>query len=341
MITSASPERRDAAHGVSWNSLAPDGAALAEHHAQYLEERGVTLEAAKAAGYWTARRPSEMPPAFSAAQRRRHPTLIATHYSPDGETVSWQKHDDRPGKDYRGKRVKWASPPAESSRPVLSVHPWMLEEVRSGAEALWVCEGLTRGHALASLGIPSVTYAGCYSWQKDGEQLPCWEHVNLAGRLVYDVPDTDARTNWQVQDAQQKRVRYLESRGARVLVVSVPEVNGDEHAGLDDYIAAGGDLEALEARPFVPVDVAPERLRKDERLRLAIARIRRSAGALETRGARECSGYALACYLVRQAERHGKPTERGIRVRVSLRQMASGVRVALPTVSKALEHLES
>jgi hypothetical protein len=341
MITSASPERRDAA-GASWNNLAPDGAALAEHHAQYLEERGVTPEAAKAAGYWTARRPSEMPQAFSAPQRRRHPTLIAPHYSPDGETVSWQKHDDRPGKDYRGKPVKWASPPAESSRPVLSVHPWMLEEVRSGTGPLWVCEGLTRGHALAPLGTPSVTYAGCYCWQKDGEPLPCWEPVNLAGRLVYDVPDADARTNWQVQDAQQKRVRYLESRGARVLVVSVPEVNGDEHAGLDDYIAAGLPLEALAqaARPFVPVDVGRERLKKDERLRLAVAEVRRNLQALKTRTRRECSAYALARYLVGEAERHGKPTERGIQLQQSRRQMASGVRVAFATINNALEHLE-
>ena len=343
MITSASPERRDAAHGVSWNSLAPDGAALAEHHAQYLEERGVTLEAAKAAGYWTARRPSEMPPAFSAAQRRRHPTLIATHYSPDGETVSWQKHDDRPGKDYRGKRVKWASPPAESSRPVLSVHPWMLEEVRSGAEALWVCEGLTRGHALASLGIPSVTYAGCYSWQKDGEPLPCWEHVNLAGRLVYDVPDADARTNWQVQDAQEKRVRYLESKGARVLVVSVPEVNGDEHAGLDDYIAAGLPLEgrAACARPFVPVDVGRERLKRDERLRLFQAAKRGELAELPARKLGECGAIKVGRYMLEvSVPTHGKIRGRGVVVHPSLRQIAAGVRMGVGAARNALAYLE-
>jgi hypothetical protein len=219
----------------------------------------------------------------------------------------------------------------------------MLEEVRQGTGPLWVVEGLTRSHALAGVGRAAVSYAGCYSWQSGGEALPCWEHVNLQGRLVYDVPDADARTNESVQKAQARRVAYLESRGARVLVVSVPEIGGDEHAGLDDFIAGGGDLEELAraARPFVPVDVGPERLRKDERLRLGVAKVRRSAGALETRTRRECSGYALACYLVRQAERHGKPTEGGIQVRASLRQMASGVRVALPTVSKALEHLES
>src|SRR5215203_5770676 len=118
MIHPASQPRRDAAPGASWTNLRPPGAILAEHHARYLEARGVTLEVARAAGYWTARRPSEHPPAFSAQQRRRHPALVAPHYSPDGETVSWQKRDDRPGTDRKGKPAKWVSPKAEKARTV-------------------------------------------------------------------------------------------------------------------------------------------------------------------------------------------------------------------------------
>ena len=69
--------------GPPVSSSPPGGRQLAEHHARYLQERGVTLEVAKAAGYWTAGKPSEIPPAFSAKARRRHPALIAPHYSPD------------------------------------------------------------------------------------------------------------------------------------------------------------------------------------------------------------------------------------------------------------------
>ena len=321
--------------------LRPPGVGLAERHVKYLEDRGVTLKVARAAGYWTASKPSEIPSAF-ATQRRRHPTLIAPHLSPDMETVSWQKHDDRPRMD-KGKPVKWASPKREKVRTVLSVHPWMLEEVRSGAKPLWVCEGLTRGHALAPFGIPAVTYAGCYAWQKDGDPLACWEHVNLAGRLVYDVPDADARTNSQVQDTQATRVRYLESRGARVLVVRVPEVGGDEHAGLDDYLAADGDLEALirDARPYVRVEVGRERLKRDEPLRLGVAMLRRGVEALESRKGAECTALSIARHLVEKwATTRGKPTKRGIEVSPSVRQVAAGVRVGVGTVSRAFGHLE-
>src|SRR5215217_6788880 len=276
MIHAASRPRRGAASPGGWTCLKPEGATLSEHDVRYLADRGVDLQTAQAADYWSATRPSEVPDVYSAYFRRQTPALIAPHYSPDGRTVSFQMHPLRPRADSRGRIQKWVSPRAKAAPVILSCHPWTADEVRNGDGPLWVCEGLTRGHALAPLGIPSVTYAGCYSWQKDGEPLPCWEHVNPE-RLVYDVPDADARTNWQVQDMQAARVRYLESRGARVLVVSVPEVNGDEHAGLDDYLAAGGDLEALvqDARPFVPVDVGRERLKKDERLRVLVAAKRR------------------------------------------------------------------
>jgi len=219
----------------------------------------------------------------------------------------------------------------------------MLKEVRSGAGPLWACEGLTRGHALAGLGIAAVTYAGCYSWQKDGDPIPCWEHVNLAGRLVYEVPDADARTNWQVQEMQAARVRYFESRGARVLVVSVPEVNGDEHAGLDDYLAAGGDLEALiqDARPFVPVDVGRERLKRDERLRLFQAAKRRELAGLPTRKLAGCGAVKVARYVVEvSVPDHGKIRGRGVVVHPSYRQIAAGVRVGVGAVRNALTRLE-
>ena len=296
---------------------------------------------AKAACYWTAYKPSEHPDAFAPGQRRRTPTMIAPYLSPDGETVGYQKHDLRPGSDRKGNPIKWASP--KGVRPLLGVHPWSLEEVRHGTGPLWVVEGLTRAHALAGLAIPALSYAGCYSWQSDGEPLGCWDHVNLDGRLVYDVPDADASTNEHVQKAQAERVAYLESRGARVLVVSVPEVDGDPHAGLDDYIAAGrdpGDL-TRRAAPFVRRDVGRERLKRDERLRLFQAAKRVEVTTLPARKDVECGAVKVARYMVEvSVPAHGKARERGVVVHPSRRQIASGIRVSVRAVKNAIEHLE-
>jgi hypothetical protein len=322
-------------------SARPEGATLAEHHVEYLEARAV--DEAAAGMFWTAEKPSEIPPVFSERQRRGGRALIAEFYSPDGETVSWQKRDDRPKRDRRGRVVKWVSPPAERAPVVLAVVPSMLDEVRDGTGPLWSVEGITRAAALAPHGIPAVAYAGCYNWQKDEEPLRCWDYVNLRGRLVFDVPDADARTNAQVQDTQAQRVAFLESRGARVLVVDVPQMNGDEHTGLDDALARGADPFALAraARPFARVDVARSRLRKDERLRLFVAAKRREVGELPATSPPECNARKVARFMVGVAARRGKVGERGVEVPASLPQIAEGVRVgSYQTVRKALELLQ-
>ncbi len=315
---------------------------LAPRHAEYLRARGVSRETAEAAGYWSASRPSEVPRAFSDRQRRNTPALIAPHLSPSGAT-GFQKRDDYPRKDRRGRRAKWVSPPGGRCRPILSVHPWTMNEAKTGTGPLWIPEGITRGHALAERGIAAVSYAGAWTWQKDGEPLECFDHLNLNGRLAYDVPDADYRTNENVQKALAKRVAFLESRGARVLVVSVPQVNGDPHAGLDDYLAAGGDLDELlrNAAPFVPANVGRERLGRNEKLRRGIEVVSRNADALEARKVRECSGLAIARYMAEvAAPDHGKPLADGVKVRPSTRQIAAGIGVGLGTISRGLEYLE-
>ncbi|HEV2093598.1 MAG TPA: hypothetical protein VGR18_10580 [Rubrobacter sp.] len=321
----------------------PPGCTISAVDVEYLKVRGVSRTTAEAAGWYTATKPSHVPAVFSARQKKNVPALIAPHLSPAG-VVGWQKRDHHPGKDRKGRVMKWVSPPGERAATVMSVHPWTLEEATSGTEPLWLPEGLTRGHALAVLGIPALTYAGCWSWQIAGEALACFDSVNLAGRLVLDVPDADYRTNENVQKALAKRVAFLEGRGARVLVVSVPEVDGDPNAGLDDYIAAGGDpLElAKTARPYEPADVGRERLSRDERLRRLVAAKRREVEDLPARKVAECNAVKLARWLLEDpAPAHGKLTTRGVRVHPSYSQMAEGIRVgSLQTVSKALDRLE-
>lgn len=321
----------------------PSGKQLAEHDAAYLEARGVTLKVAKAAGYWTASKPSETPDAFSSYQRRRIPTLIAPHLSPDGVSVGWQKRDRHPGRDRHGDLIKWTSP--KGARLVLSVHPWTADEVTGGAGRLWLPEGLTRLHALTGHGEAAISYAGCYAWKQDGKPLRCFDYVSLSGRLVLDVPDADYRINENVQKALGERVAFLESRGARVLVVSVPPVNGDQHAGLDDYLAAGGDLEALVqgARPFVPVDTGRERLKKDERLRVFVATKMREVEELQAPSGPACNGIKLARWMLENpTPAHGKVRPDGVEIHPSFPQMAEGVRIgSYQTVGKGLEWLEA
>lgn len=318
----------------------PPGCSISEADVEYLRVRGVSAKTARAAGWYTALKPSQVPDVFSRRQRGRVPALIAPHLSPDGETVGYQKRDHHPGRDKKGELLKWVSPPKERARPVIAVHPWTADEATGGTGELWAVEGITRLLALAERGIPAVSYAGCYTWQKGGEPLEDWRAVNL-GRLVNDVPDADARINEQVQDMQATRVPFFESRGASVLAVEVTTVNGDEHAGLDDYLGAGLDLDALERGPFKRVDVARVRLTRDERLRRFVAAKLREVEDLSARKDSECNARRLARWVVgNQAPAHGKRRARGMEVHPSLMQMAEGIRVgSLQTAAKARDLL--
>ena len=349
MIHPASQPRRGEAPPGRWTYLKPEGATLSEHDVRYLADRGVDLQTAEAARYWSATRPSEVPDVYSAYFRRQAPALIAPHYSPDGQTVSCQMHPRRPRPDSRGRIQKWISPKAEAAPVILSCHPWTADEVRNGDGPLWACEGLTRGHALAALGIPAVSYPGCWSWQRGGKALGCWKHTNLPGRLVYLVPDADHTTKEDVQKALAAQVAYLESEGATVLLVRVPEVNGDPDAGLDDYIAAADDpaaaVEVLkrDARPFVPADVGIERMARSEELQRFVPAKLEEIEVLPASGRADCNALKLARYLAGVCTpSHGKPKARGVEVHPSFPQMAEAIRVgSYQTVSKALDRLEA
>lgn len=325
----------------SGRSQRPRGAMLAEHHAEYLEARAVG--ASERGMFWTARKPSDIPDAFSDRQRRGGCALVAEFLSPDGQTVSWQARFDTPRRDRRGKLKKWVSPPGERTRIVLAVVPEMLDEVRNGTGPLWSVEGITRAAALAPYGIPAVAYPGCWNWQKDGEPLACWEHVNLAGRLVLVGMDGDWRINEKVQMALSEHKSYLESRGARVLVVDVP-VGENGESGLDDALARGVSphILALKAKPFEPVDVGGERLKRDAGLRVFIAMKLREAGELPATGQADCNARKVARFMVGVVPDHGKPDERGVIVHPSFPQIAEGTRLgSFQTVRKACERLET
>ena len=75
---------------ISVSALVGAPLKVSAEHLKYLSDRGVTEEVAKVAGYWTAYKPSQHPESFSPHQRRRTPTLIAPHPSPDGVSVEYQ-----------------------------------------------------------------------------------------------------------------------------------------------------------------------------------------------------------------------------------------------------------
>ena len=315
---------------------------LSDSHGRMLfEESGISPDVAAARGYRTIRHRSEVPAEFANWQRRLG-LLVPTH-SPSG-TSGHQLRPERPIKRKKGNAPKYET--AEGAEIRLDVNPLMLEEVRAGAGDLWLTEGCKKVDALTSQGLPTVGIIGVWNFAEPGSKsrvpLPCWAHVRTKGRRVYVVYDADASTNPDVQEALRRLVAMLEGLGAKVLVVYLPEVNGDGKAGVDDYLAGGGTVAELRmmAGPYRPVDVGAERMSRDEKLRAAVEDLERRWWDEEWKGRGGHTERDVAHQLIEAATRCGKLHADGLRVKVSWGVLQVGAKVARKTLAKALARLE-
>jgi hypothetical protein len=313
----------------------------------------ISLDVGEARGYRTIRDRSEMPSEFANWQRRRG--LLVPTYSPDGKTRGHQLRPDRPIRRKSGDTPKYETP--TGSRITLDVNPLMLEEVRRGDWDLWVTEGCKKVDALASRGEPAVGFIGVWNMAtpktKGTVPLPCWQHVRLKGRRVIIVFDADAQTNPDVQEALKRAVKMLEGLGAIVLVVYLPAVDGDGKAGVDDFLAAGGTVAELRmmAGPYKPVEVGAERMSRDDKLRALVRYLWRRwreddwmhfvGAADEANWQRGHTARDTMEALIELAAKSGKVDERGVVVRVGLRQLSRLAAKSAPSVGHAAKHLEA
>jgi hypothetical protein len=315
---------------------------LSDSHRRQLKASDIADEVAAARSYRTIRHRSEVPEEFAEWQRRRG--LLVPTYSPDGETAGYQLRPDRPIKRKSGNAPKYETP--TGSRITLDVNPLMLEAIRHGDGDLWITEGCKKVDSLASQGEPAVGFIGVWNMAmpktKGTVPLSCWHHVRLKGRRVIVVFDADARTNPDVQEALRRAVRMLEELGAVVLVVYLPAANGGDKAGVDDYLAAGGTVKELRmmAGPYQPVDVARERMSRDEKLQAAVEDLKRRWWDEEWKGRSGHTDRDLALKLIEDAPRCGKIHADGLRVKVSWGKLQVGAKVSRRTLAKSIARLE-
>jgi hypothetical protein len=298
-------------------------------------ESGIDPGVAEERGYHTARRRSEAPEILKGYQRK--PGLVVPTFSPDGITRSCQLRPDKPRKDKKGKPLKYETP--GGSGAILDVHPRMREEIRSGTGDLWITEGIKKADSLTSRGLPTIGLIGVWNFQRDGEMLPCWDHVRLQDRRAFVVYDNDVMAKEGVQLALQRLVRDLERRGVEVMVVYLPD---GPLKGVDDYLAAGHTVAEFKmlARRFEPSDVTRIRLSRDQKLRAGVEDLERRFWSEEWKGVGGHSARDVALKLIEAAAKHGKIHADGIRVRKAQGPLAVEARVSSRTLWKSLGRLE-
>ena len=115
---------------------------------------------------------------------------------------------------------------------------------------LWVTEGQKKADALTSRGACAIALLGVSSFK--GRNifggvifLADWDYIALNARDIRIVFDNDLMQEPAVRKALERLTEYLQRKGAHVHAVYFP-IDGGRKVGVDQYLASGRTLNALE-----------------------------------------------------------------------------------------------
>ena len=174
--------------------------------------------------------------------------MVPLWWTDPGEPVLHQVRPDEPRRDGAGRPVKYETPAKASAR--LDVHPSMRDALGMPAVPLAITEGAKKVDAATTAGICCIGLVGVDGWRGRNSSggltaLPQWNDVHLKGRTIYLVFDSDVMTKGAVYYALLKLRGWLESKGADVFVVYLPSGPMAAKVGVDDFLAAGHNVDDL------------------------------------------------------------------------------------------------
>lgn len=237
--------------------------ALLLHHEAMLHSSGISLEVAAARGYRSVTSCAELERLGFASKQRGVPSLLVPIYNVHGELAMYQSRPDSP-RVQDGKAVKYETP--FKARMCLDVHPSVREKLKDPQWPLFITEGVKKGDSAVSRGLVCIAQLGVWNFRGTNEHggkaaLADWELVALNGRPVFIVFDSDVMQKPSVHGALVRLKGFLETRGAKVKLVYLPDGEDQKKVGLDDFLAAGHDvagLEALAEDEIRPLEAGPE-----------------------------------------------------------------------------------
>lgn len=241
------------------------GARLFDHHAKLLADSAISPEVANERGYVTADTKTRLEQLGFAGYQRRVPGLLVPVYDETGTVALHQYRPDSPRTTKAGKMVKYETP--SGTKMAVDVPPRIREQLGNPGVPLWVTEGVRKADAAVTAGLCCLALLGVWNWRGTNSNggatvLAFWESVALKGRQVYVCFDSDIMTKRSVHSALARLGGFLTRRGAQVSYVYMPGGDGDGTVCLDDYLAAGGNIDELaelaQPEPLQPAVEQPE-----------------------------------------------------------------------------------
>jgi hypothetical protein len=213
--------------------------ALTEDHADLLRQSGITPDVAAARGYASVengeffQKSVHVPSWIKLA-----PCLLIPVWDVDGNASQCQIRPNTP-RQVRGKAIKYESLPSVGLK--LDIPPGATFKLADPAIPLIITEGARKADAAISKGAVCISLLGVWGFRgknaKGGKTvLADWDKIALNGREIRIVFDSDVSTKSTVALALQRLQIFLESRGAKVEVVFLPQDEDGPKVGLDDFL---------------------------------------------------------------------------------------------------------
>ena len=228
------------------------GIALFPQHAALLRASAISPDVARQRNYQSVDTKARLESIDIAKAHRLVPGLLIPVYGPEssnGEAATWQYRPDRPRIDTNGKPVKYVT---AQRTMTIDVPPAVRPHLDNPDRRLWVTEGIRKVDSAITAGLDCVGLLGVWNWRRHtlnggAVAMPEWEYVALDGRELFIAYDSDVTVKDTVRKALHRLCGFLEHRGASVWVVVLPDGDDGAKTGLDDYLAAGGTVDDLEA----------------------------------------------------------------------------------------------
>jgi hypothetical protein len=249
------------------------------HRRQLMDESGITEDIIHARGYRSLSSTEAAAvlkaQGFSRRQCQLGSGLLIPVLGSDGQPGLYQFRPDHPRRNQQDKVIKYETPSRSTMR--LDMGIGQRECLRNPQIPLWITEGVKKGDAGRSHDLCIISLLGVWNFRGRNDDggltaLGEWEDIALNnGRQVLIAFDSDVMRKPEVQSALRRLKQWLETKGAKVTIVYLPEGEGGTKVGLDDYLKEHtiADLYALAKMPAPPVtpdiewlDAAPQIIRR-------------------------------------------------------------------------------
>lgn len=211
---------------------------LADHELQ-LKLSAIGDDVIKERGYFSAFDKKDLSAIGFRGLGTPTPALVIPVHTVTGDTI-YQVRPNSP-RITKGKPRKYEFAPR--TKMCLDVPMRVLPQLKDPSIPLFLTEGSKKVDAAITQGLCCIGVLGVWNWRGMNDQdgvlaLPDWEYIALNGRLIYICFDSDVMTKSSVHRALVRLRRFLQSRGAIVEVIYLPD-SDDKKQGLDDFFASG------------------------------------------------------------------------------------------------------